>query len=306
MELPSLEEQQPSARPKLVGLSYRGRQLTEKVSPCEISTADLRRLYTDLDRRSSEALSEHLSTLKRPSHMSEQEFKAALEEIRDNAQLAVTIHGSHGDQILQRTADALADENLPSKIRLVRFDSAQAMQFIHRDQQPLNRFYVLLDFTEPPGFNKYNPWVQPTPNTSEFSVNGNNEMWVTGVHQFIKSFFKDHRRNRHWLHSNRFFNVAHWVIGFPAALWIMARSGYYIPELQKLHPAILGAIYIYLSLLALVGFRGLIFALRWLYPVVEITGSRPKPTIRATIVLVVLALFTSLIYDVLKFVFTGR
>jgi hypothetical protein len=73
-------------------------------------------------------------------------------------------------------------------------------------------------------------------------VIGSDQTWVTGVYELIIGFFRERRRRRGWFHTQRSFNAAHWLIGFPAALWIVYRLNYYVPALDRIHPALLGAI----------------------------------------------------------------
>jgi hypothetical protein len=78
--------------------------------------------------------------------------------------------GADGQRIISRSVEALADSNLPDRTNHVRFESAAAMH--EANVNPLNKFTVRLDFTEPPSFNVYNPWEQRTPNQSDIEVDG--------------------------------------------------------------------------------------------------------------------------------------
>ncbi len=280
-----------------VQLSYRGRFRIARVPPCLITRNDLRRLYTQLDERASEALEKHIAILKRPPSLEEQAWNRTLQNLRHDARLTITVHGADGEQIVARSVEAISDDELPDRITLARFDSAAALQFINIT--PIHRFNVHLDFTEPPTFASYNPWSQPTPNASQIEVIGSDQTWVTGVYELIISFFRARRRRRAWLHTQRSFNAAHWIIGFPAALWIVYRLSYYAPALSRLHPALLGAIYAYVFLVSLLLFRGVIWSFRWLFPVVELAGSRPKG-VRRVLSFVLGSLLLALLYDVLK------
>jgi hypothetical protein len=66
-------------------LTYRGRYRIGKVPPCLITQNDLRRLYTQLDARASEALEKHVDSLTRPPGMEEQTWSQTLEHLRQNA-----------------------------------------------------------------------------------------------------------------------------------------------------------------------------------------------------------------------------
>jgi hypothetical protein len=215
--------------------------------------------------------------------------------------LTVSVQSPDGEQIVARSIEALSDNALPDRIAFLRFDSSAAFQFMNI-ALPIHRFYVHLDFTEPPTFASYNPWSQPSPNASQIEVNGSDQTWVTGVYEWIIGFFRARHRRREWLHTQRTFNIAHWIIGFPAALWIVYRLTYYVPALSKIHPALQGAIYAYIFLVSLLLFRGVIWSFRWLFPVVELAGSRSK-VVRGVLSLVLSSILLALLYDVLKMIF---
>jgi len=281
----------------LADYSYRGLYRTSKILPCLITRDNLRKLFTKLDDRTSEALEKHIALLQRPATMEERQWNSMLQNLRHDARLTVTVQGANGEQTVARSVEALSDDELPDRIAFVRFDSAAALQFINIS--PINRFILHLDFTEPPTFANYNPWSQPTPNASQIEVMGSDQTWVTGVYQWMMDFLRQRRRRRGWLRTQRCFNVAHWAIGFPAALWVVYRLSYYAPAITQLHPALLGAIYVYVFLIILLVFRGIIWLFRWLFPVVELDGSRPKGMRRLTSI-VLTSLLLALLYDVLK------
>jgi hypothetical protein len=276
---------------------YKGGFRSAPVPPCLITRGDLRKLYTQLEARTAEALEKHIDLLRPPPTVDEESWAKTLKQLRSDIHLTVVVHGGEGEQIVARSIEPLSDDELPDRITLARFDSAAALQFINIT--PVNRFSVSLDFTEPPTFASYNPWTQPTLNASRIEVIGSDKTWVTGVYESIISFFRPRRRHRAWLHSQRTFNAAHWIIGFPAALWIVYRTSYYLPALRHLHPALQGAIYVYVFLASLLVFRGIIWLFRWLFPVIELAGSRPK-AVRRLLSLILSWLLLSLVYDVLK------
>lgn len=275
--------------------AYRGRFHTTKVPPCVIAPNDLRRLYRDLDTRTMQALEHFISDSQFPSEVAVR--------LRQDARLTVNIQGADGEQIVEHSEAALEDTALPEHLRIVVYDSAAAVQFMNLNQAiPLNRFRVLLDFNEPPRFDAYNPWAQPTPNASLIEVIGNDETWVTGVHQSILQFFESPGRGRPyrgWLHRQRTFNVVNWLIGTPAALWIAYRVGTYFPKLREIHPALLGGVYVYIFFVVLLLSRGAVWVMRWLFPVIELAQSRSKG-IRLFLSTVLVGLLIALIYDVIK------
>src|SRR5260370_12370249 len=179
-------------------ISYRGQYRIAKVPPCLITRNDLRKLYTNLDARTSEALEKHIATLVRPPTVEEQAWNQTLKNLRKDARLTITVQSPEGEQIVARSVEAVSDNELPDRIAFVRFDSAAAFQFMNL-ALPLHRFFVHLDFTEPPTFASYNPWSQPTPNASQIEVIGSDQTWVTGVYEGIIGFFRSLQRRPGWL-----------------------------------------------------------------------------------------------------------
>jgi hypothetical protein len=277
--------------------TYRGLSRTSKLPTCVLSPDDIRRLYTELDAKTMEVLTRHLDGLHRPADMEAETFEGLKQEALRDGHLTATVQGSDGEQVVTRSVDGLADTNLPEKIAWMTFDSAAAMQAqnVHLG----NRFTLRLDFTEPPGFDTYNPWDQPTPNTSQLEVSGSDQTWVTAVYESTLAFFRRRQTRREWLHTSASFNVLHWLVGFPAALWIIYRLDSSIPALAAAHTAIRGALYVYVFLVVLLVFRSIIWGFRWIFPVVELHGARSF-RVRATLAAVLGSLLLALVYDVLK------
>lgn len=287
-----------SARSPAPALNYRGLSHFTDIPPCAVSIADLRRLYRDLSVKTGEALERHLSPLQCPPDLSQEEFDALKQQARDIGTLTVVVDGAGGERIVSSSAEALDDDKLPETITTITFDSAAAIQT--QNVTPLNRFKLKLDFTEPPGFNVYNPWDQPTPNSSQLEVYGPDHTWVTAVHEATLSFFARRKTRRRWLHSATTFNLLNYLLAFPGALWIVYRvDTRFSDALSGIHSSLRGALYIYIFLLALLIFRVMIGGFRWIFPVIELEGARSmKARVLAGTVLSSIVL--ALLYDVLK------
>jgi hypothetical protein len=279
-------------------LNYRGLSHFTDIPPCAVSIADLRRLYRELSVKTGEALERHLSPWQRPADMSSEEFEALKQQAREIGTLTVIVDGAGGERIVSSSAEALDDDKLPENITAITFDSAAAIQT--QNVTPLNRFKLKLDFTEPPGFNVYNPWDQPTPNASQLEVYGPDHTWVTAVQEATLSFFTRRRRRRKWLHSATTFNLLNYVLAFPGALWIVYRvDSHFAHALSGIHTALKGALYIYVFLLSLLVFRIIIGGFRWIFPVIEIDGAR-STKVRVVAGTVLSSIILALLYDILK------
>ena len=279
-------------------LDYRGLWRRRRVPPCVVALTDLQRLYDELDGKTAEALELHLATLERPVDMDEAEFEDLLEDIREASALTVVVAGAHGEQIVSSSDDPLEARTLPEVVTTVTFDSALALQ--NFNITPLNRFRLNLDFTEPPSFNTYDPWSQATPNGSQFEVWGDDHTWVTAVFEHTMGFLRRRGRRRGWLHNETVFSLTNWVVGFPAAFWVAFRlDGTLASFLSDVHVALRGALYVYLFLLSLLAFRGVVWGFRWIFPLIELEGRR-SGRIRGVAGTVLASLLLALLYDVLK------
>ncbi|MBW3569561.1 MAG: hypothetical protein KY467_00520 [Gemmatimonadetes bacterium] len=281
---------------------YRGLTRMSPIASCVLSIQDLQRLYRELDAKAQQAMEKHLAALKRAPDTSEEEWDALLAEGRRVGHVTVSVLGSRGEQIMASSIEALDPTGLPAQIQQITFDSAAGPKQAYNIFM-MNRFVVELDFTEPPGFNSYNPWDQPTPNASRVEVIGADDTWVLGVYESILGFFTHRQKKRTWLHSSEAFNLLNWFVGFPVALWTIFRVDSAADFLQGAHPALKGAFYVYLFLVVLLLFRAVIWAARWLFPMVELEEARSTRA-RAVFWVVVGGLITGLLYDVLKTVLT--
>lgn len=277
---------------------YRGIFRSTRIPSCFVSVADLRRLYADLSEKAAGALEQHIASVQRPEGLSEKEWEALKQQVRDIGGLTTIVTGANGEQSVAQSRVPLADEQLPDRITSVVFDSATSLQ--NNNITPLNRFRLTLDFTEPPGFGAYNPWEKPTPNGSNLEVIGADSTWATGVYESVLSFFHGRRKRRGWFHTPVAFNFLNWLIGFPGALWVVYRFDANYPSFfTQLHGALRGAMYVYIVLLALLIFRMVIAGFRWTFPVIEIEGARSKGA-RAVLNVVLSSILLALAYDIFK------
>ena len=283
----------------IAGPAYQGLSRTIQIPACVLSIEDLRRLFIDLDALTREVTSVQIDGLKQPANTTPADFKLLKEQAKREAGLNMFVQGKNGEQVVLHSAAAITREILPDVLVAITFDSAPRFN-MQLNYDPLNRFRLVLDFRQPAGVISYDPWVYPTPNESSFEIVGNDQTWVAGVHEMVLGFLKARKRSRRWLHGPVTFTLANWLIGFPAAFWVIYRVDNITQRfVTGLPTALRGGIYIYVFLTLLLIFRVLIYLLRWLFPIVEVEGSRSK-AVRTSASFVILGLLTTLIYDVVK------
>lgn len=285
----------------LAPFEYRGTHRILKIKPCTITLDDLRKLYTQLDKKTSEALEVYLDTLKSNPNDDPKQLEKLKSEAREIGGLTIIITAKNGEQVVDTNIDALTDNEIPDDIVRIKFDSSAALQGYNVNL--INRFALVLDFAETPGFNFYNPWNQRTPNDSNMEVLGADTSWVSGVYETVQTFIDRKKRSVEWLHSAVTFNLLNWIFAFPAALWIAYRIDTSFQDiLQNIHVVIRGALYVYLILISLLVFRVLMHITRWIFPVVELHEARSFG-VRAFLGVIVVSILGSVIYDILKTIF---
>ncbi len=277
---------------------YLGLFKTTRIPSCAVSIQDLRRLYSELAASAASALEIHIAGVRKPETTSDEDWVSLQEKVRDIGRLSAVVIGTNGEQGVAQSAAPLADEHLPGKIASVTFDSYAALG--RENVLPFNRFKLVLDFTEPPTFQAYNPWDAPTPNGSVLEVTGSDSTWATGVYESVLGFFRARARRRRWLHSPVTFSALSWLVGMPAALWVIYRLDTAANQFfGSLDPVLRGSIYIYAFLVTFLLFRLIIGAMRWTFPIIEFQGAR-SATVRRSIGVVVSSLILAFAYDVLR------
>jgi len=54
---------------------------------------------------------------------------------------------------------------------------------------------------------------QPTPNETNFAVNGSDATWVNGVFHEFTEYTRSHRSRMSWLHRHTVYDVLLWILG---------------------------------------------------------------------------------------------
>lgn len=286
-------------KPSKGALAYQGIYRSTPVPSCVLSRDDLIRLYEELAEKAREGLESSLKGATRPADTSEEEFEELKEEAREVGRLSALIYGADGEQIAVSSLDDFRSQRLPDEIASITYNSATSLETV-QGWKPDNRFRLTLDFTEPPGFDRYDPTSNPTPNESSFEIIGPNSTWVTGVYETVMGYLEGRGRRRKWLHQHGTYNVFQWFLAIPGALWLVVRlSEAFGGALSQWHTALEGALYVYLFLVTFMLLRGVVYVLRWAYPLVELEGSRSKG-VRSAISLALSSLLLAGLYDVLK------
>lgn len=282
---------------------YRGLVRVASLPAACISLADLKKLYATLNSKKHEVFDKEVSDFQKPNDQSEEQFEELKTNFQRERDLTVMVYGANGEQIVANSIDGLKEDGLPTTITGIRFDSSFTSAY--PNYKFLNRFTVSLDLSKTYDPFAGDPSSQPTPNRNVVEVIGPNSTWVTGVYETVLGFFKERRRRREWLHTPLFFNLCNWIVSFPAAFWLIYRiDSAFGVQLSRLQVVLRAAIYIYVAFLTQAVFRAACFALRWMFPFVELEGSISK-RVRAGIGIFLSGLLIALTYDVLKAIWSS-
>ncbi len=225
-------------------LAYQGVYRSTPIPSCLLSRDDLVTLYEDLERKTQEGIEHSLARAQRPADTSEAEFEELKKRGRESGHLSAFIYGADGERMVVSSAPDFRSQRLPDTVTSILYDSAASIRTLHKFE-PENRFRLNLDFTEPPGFDKYDPASNPTPNNSSFEIIGPDSTWVAGVHETVMGFLERRGRRRGWLHKHSWYNAYQWFVAIPGSLWIVFRISQGIQGvLERWHPALEGALYI--------------------------------------------------------------
>src|SRR5262245_2357015 len=169
--------------------------------------------------------------------------------------ITVTLAGTDGEMHLAR-ADRLLDYPLaPGRLEAISFISGTS--FMSRfNQEPLNRFEVLLIFKKPDLLNFTIAPSEPTPNNSNVNITSNNDTWSHGVFQKVRNYIQERSNGRKFIHRSNFYDLALLVIGLPFAFYAAFRLEPVINYFTaQAHPMVGFAAYIYLFVVAIWIFR---------------------------------------------------
>ena len=279
-------------------MAFSGLSRSAQPPACVLAIDDLRRLYVDLDKKASQALEQFLVAQVRNPGTSEAEFEQLKQQARDAGHVTVTISGGSGELLVGRSADVFGKDYLPHRLVTVAYDNTSGLQSFNVSLP--NRLNVHLDFSEPPGFNVYDPWNQPTPNNTRVEASGTDDTWVSATFQEVLDFFERRGRNRRWLHGAGAFNLLNWFVGIPGALWTTFRlDQWLLSGLTGLPSGLRAAADIYVFLFGMLVFRVMFYGMRWMLPLVELEGARSRGA-RSVVGAVTGSLLLALLYDVLK------
>jgi hypothetical protein len=271
------------------------------IPSCSLGVDDLDRLFRILQKKASEAADEQVAGLQQQAGQTAQQFNQGKESLRSLLNLVVRVQGTDGEWTAANTADPIREDSLPLSIASIQYDSS----FLFRGQfntYPQNNFLVTLDFTRTGILDLTNLSAAPGPNQSDAVVSGVNITWVNAVTQELRAFFEQRSAARGWLYSPYAYDLLVLTIGFPVSFNLVYHFDKILRPVLKLPDALFVALYVYLVLVVLLGFRLIFNYAKWVLPKIEGPSRRhgaPRlhKTILAAVALTLMArLITSFLW----------
>lgn len=274
-------------------------ELSEQITACAFSKADLQALCEKLQESSYEAADEEISHYN-PIDRSPEQIRADKESLRLGFELQVAVRGID-DKVVDGTIPVVFNSpRFPDKVKSLYINSELNLRNLY-NWFPRNRFELLLDFAKP-GFNLSLSPSGSTPNGSNILVSGRNETWVNGVYHAVMEFVKNRKTRRKFFHRHSVYDLLLACVSLPFAFSIAAKLSGVINSLFGQHSGILkSAAYVYVFYVLLLLFRILFDYARWIFPIVEYKEStNTAQKHRAMLTIIALGILGNFIYDVIK------
>ncbi len=237
------------------------------IESCAVNIKDFKTLYNKLKVQVEKVIDIEIENARsRYDYLPEEQLTKFIEDIGNSFKLSVQIFGAKGEFLSGDDNSIFDDENFPERLNQISFDSS--IGFKQRTGwEPLNKIYVLFDFSKKTLFDFTFPVQKTSPPKSSRQIYGSDETWVRGVNDTIKDFVKDNKKKRGWLHAELTHNLYIYAISIPASFWIIYKISENLKG--KVPPVLSIGIYIYIFFIILFMFRIMHNYAKWIYPLYE-------------------------------------
>ena len=278
-------------------------QVTKKTIPLigiSMSVEDVRRIVQRLLPHVEEEGHREVNQLL-DSGPYDEERHVQLDLQREQAfRISVTIFGRDGESLFGYGTEPFDSPNRSTPIESIFITNNIAYQH-QTGRNPLNSFTLHLDFSTPPLVDNNNPVSNPTPNFSNFTVEGDRDAWVASIYQAVMDVLSKKSNGRNFMHAAFVYDIGLGLLSLPVSIYLCWRfSGFVEAYLGVLSPFIATAAYIYVVFLVLSVYRILFGYTKWAFPIVELTDNENRSKVHRRFWFgILISLFTSAIYDLL-------
>lgn len=237
-----------------------------------IRIEDIRRIIERLQvhvdeegrREISQLVNSGLDDIERQKHL-DAEREAAF-------RITVTISGKDGEELFGYGLDPFDSPNIPDPIQSIFITNASSYHTV-AGRNPTNNFILHLDFSTPPLIDNNNPVSDPTPNNSNFVVEGNQDSWVASIEKSVMDIIGKRSNKRSILHVSFIYDVGLLVLGFPSAFYICwLLSDFIRISLNEVSSIVTAAAYVYVFFFSVTIYRILFGYTKWAFPIVELAS----------------------------------
>lgn len=278
-------------------------RLSQKISSLSLDKNELKKLCEILQERFNGAADLEIKAFAR-GNQTDEEFENNKKTLQECFELKVTISGTNGEELYGATEDVFNSPNFPDDIETFYVNSETILRAVH-NYYPRNSFNVFLQFSKPKILDFSFMPSQSTPNESKIEVQGYDATWTNGVFNEITNYFQRRSTSLSIVHNHSIYDVLLWVLGFPFAFWVSFKASSSIETIfSNFNPFVKNAVYLYIFIATLFGFRILFHYLRWVCPLVEYRSPKNKILIhRAVLATLFIGVFGAFIHDVIKYIF---
>lgn len=186
--------------------------------------------------------------------------------------ITVTICGKDGEELFGYGLDPFDSPNIPDPIQSIFITNTSSYHTI-AGRNPTNNFTLHFDFSTPPLIDNNNPVSDPTPNNSNFMVEGNRDSWVASIEKSVMDIIGKRSNKRSVLHVSFVYDVGLLVFGFPFAFYTCWRLSNFIKvNLGEVSSIVAAAAYVYVFFFSVTMYRVLFGYTKWAFPVVELAN----------------------------------
>jgi hypothetical protein len=137
-------------------------------------------------------------------------------------------------------------------------------------------------------------------------VEGYDATWANGVFREIDAFLDSKPSRLSIVHRHTIYDLVLYPLGIPFAFWLCHKATSIVQELVPESGFLQNSLYVYLFAAAIILFRILFHYVRWVFPLVEYRAPTSRALLhRASLAALVLGVFGSFVYDVLKYLLGG-
>lgn len=238
-----------------------------------VSRDDLLKLYRLLQQLADEAGEKEVATFTLGEGQTQKNLQKSIDAAKSLFKVVVKIETEKQDILSQSSEEIFKNPDFPENISRIEFDTGSAFSD-HVKLEPKHRIYFLLDFRKYGEAGVGTQPAQATPNDSGFTVVGEDSNWVHAAKSRIDNFF-DTKKNekRMWIHKEGIYDYLLIFVGTIFIAWTMSKS---VPVIDD-WLTVKGKIYVYggylfVFLFSLRFFLFMFNYVRFIWPVMELTG----------------------------------